>query len=128
MVLAQLGMKVFYLIFYYLRITKAGLIDDIHALLENVWVRRVAHLEDGFLFNAKDAIVDVEIGNEEVKHVGARAFLETARQSEQSQSKQARNPLLPYHLVLHFPLQLTLVLINFFIISLSEEYFSGKLV
>lgn len=124
----QFGMEVFYFIFYNLWITKAGLIYDIHALLENIGVCRVAHLEEGFLFNAEDAIVDVEIGNEEVEHVLAGAFLETARQFEQTQSEQTWNPLFPHHLVLHFFLQLTLILINLFIISLSEEHFSGKFV
>lgn len=77
-ILNELCVKVLNLVLDDLWVTKASLVDDMHALFDNVWVSRVPHLKDGLLLNTEYPIVGVEVRNHEVEDVGAGAFLQTA--------------------------------------------------
>ena len=101
MVLTELRVHVFNLILDNGRVAEASLIDYIHALLKYQWMGGIAHLKQCTLFEAKDAVIDIQVGCHEVKDVCSRAFLQTSRQFKQAQAEKYGDPLPVEHFVLH---------------------------
>ena len=75
MMFTELRVHVFNLILDNSRVAKARLINNVHSLLKDQWVGRIAHLEQSSLLKAKDAVIDVQVRCHEVKDVRSRAFL-----------------------------------------------------
>ena len=57
MLLTQLCMQVLDLVFDDLGIAEAGLVDQVHSLLYDVWVGRISHLEKRLLLDQEYAII-----------------------------------------------------------------------
>ena len=124
--LTEFGMDVLNLILDNSWITKARLIDHLHTLLHYIRMRWVSLLKDSLLLQAEESIVSIEVWNNEVKDVCARALLQTSCQFEKTSAKHCRNPLLPQQVELYQSLQLALVFINLFVICPLKQYFHSK--
>lgn len=95
MVLTQLTVEVFDLVFYDLRIIEARLVDHIHPSLDHKrvsWETSLVHL---LLLDAKDAPVSVQVRYHEVEDVSRICFLETACQLEKEKTRKHGYGLLP---------------------------------
>lgn len=79
MLLTQLRMQILNLVLDDLRIAEAWPINGAHPLLNDVWVRWVACLEDGPLLDAEDAIVGVAVWHHEVQDIRWSSFFQSAR-------------------------------------------------
>ena len=113
-------MQILNLILDDLWVAEASPVYDTHALLDDIRVRRIAHLKDLFLLHTEDAVVCIKVGYHEVENVCASAFFEASGQLEQTQAKSDWYPLFAQHLVLHLALQFPLVLIDNLIVRLPK--------
>ena len=64
-------MQILNLILDDLWVAEASSVYDTHSLLDDIRVRRIAHLKDLFLLDTEDAVVCIEIGYHEVENVRA---------------------------------------------------------
>ena len=88
MLLTEFHVDVFDLVFDDLRIAEAGSIDHSHALLDHVWVCRVAHFKQAALLHAEHTIVGVYVGHNEIEEITSAFLLEPLSQLVQTESER----------------------------------------